>query len=144
LKCCSIEQSFTSSASGITLVISGICRISGRKSELLFQVVFANVRCCFIGRDDGCWLGLNARNNVERLHEAMRYYSVQVVKFLSQLLAPYSPQWKLDFASFRPLEEEGRDLPLHSRRSRPLIVPSMKFVYYRGRHSRFPDFSDQN
>jgi hypothetical protein len=25
---------------------------------LLFQVVFANVRCCFIGRDDGCWLGL--------------------------------------------------------------------------------------
>jgi hypothetical protein len=55
------------------------------------------------------------REDVERLHAVMRYYSVQVVNFLSQLLAPYSPHWKLDFASFRPLEEEGRDLPLHKR-----------------------------
>jgi hypothetical protein len=59
--------------------------------------------------------GAEVREDVERLHEVMRNYSVQVVKFLSQLLAPYSPHWKLDFASFRPLEEEGRDLPLHKR-----------------------------
>jgi hypothetical protein len=57
----------------------------------------------------------DAREDVERLHEVMRNYSEQVVKFLSQLLAPYSPHWKLDFASFRPLEEEGRDLSLHKR-----------------------------
>jgi hypothetical protein len=56
-----------------------------------------------------------AREEVERLHEVMRYYSAQVVEFLSRLLVPYSPHWKLDFASFRPLEEEGRDLPLHKR-----------------------------
>jgi 3-deoxy-D-manno-oct-2-ulosonic acid (Kdo) hydroxylase len=55
------------------------------------------------------------REDVERLHEVMRNYSEQVVKFLSQLLAPYAPHWKLDFASFRPLEEEGRDLSLHKR-----------------------------
>jgi 3-deoxy-D-manno-oct-2-ulosonic acid (Kdo) hydroxylase len=51
----------------------------------------------------------------ERLHRVMRNYSAQVVKFLSQLLAPYSDYWKLDFASFRPLEEQGRDLPIHKR-----------------------------
>ena len=55
------------------------------------------------------------REDVERLHEAMRNYSAQVVKFLSKFLAPYSQHWKLDFASFRPLEEKGRDLPLHKR-----------------------------
>jgi 3-deoxy-D-manno-octulosonic acid hydroxylase-like protein len=51
----------------------------------------------------------------ERLHQIMRNYSAQVVKFLSQLLVPYSTHWKLDFASFRPLEEQGRDLPIHKR-----------------------------
>ena len=55
------------------------------------------------------------REDVERLHQIMRNYSAQVVKFLSKLLAPYSQHWKLDFASFRPLEERGRDLPLHKR-----------------------------
>jgi 3-deoxy-D-manno-oct-2-ulosonic acid (Kdo) hydroxylase len=53
--------------------------------------------------------------DVERLHQIMRNYSAQVVKFLSKFLAPYSQDWKLDFASFRPLEERGRDLPLHKR-----------------------------
>jgi 3-deoxy-D-manno-oct-2-ulosonic acid (Kdo) hydroxylase len=53
--------------------------------------------------------------DVERLHQIMRNYSTQVVKFLSNFLAPYSQHWKLDFASFRPLEEKGRDLPLHKR-----------------------------
>ena len=55
------------------------------------------------------------REDVDRLHQIMRNYSVQVVKFLSKFLAPYSQNWKLDFASFRPLEEQGRDLPLHKR-----------------------------
>lgn len=52
---------------------------------------------------------------VEHLHQIMRNYSRQVVKFLSQILPSYSSYWKLDFASFRPLEEQGRDLPLHKR-----------------------------
>jgi hypothetical protein len=38
-----------------------------------------------------------------------------VVKFLSDFLRPYAGKWKLDFASFRPLEEQGRDLSLHKR-----------------------------
>jgi hypothetical protein len=51
----------------------------------------------------------------QRLHDIMRRYSGQVTKFLSRFLAPYAPHWTLDFASYRPLEEKGRDLPLHKR-----------------------------
>jgi hypothetical protein len=57
----------------------------------------------------------NEPKEVDHLHQVMRNYSTQVVKFLSLFLAPYAPYWKLDFASFRPLEEQGRDLPLHKR-----------------------------
>ena len=39
----------------------------------------------------------------------------QVIAFLSKFLAPYAGKWIIDFASFRPLEEDGRDLPLHKR-----------------------------
>ncbi len=53
-----------------------------------------------------------ARN---RMHQLMRNYSAQVVQFLTRFLSPYAGQWSLDFASFRPLEEEGRKLPLHKR-----------------------------
>jgi hypothetical protein len=52
---------------------------------------------------------------VERLHGIMRGYSSSVVQFLARFLAPYQSSWKLDYASFRPLEEEGRDLPQRRR-----------------------------
>jgi 3-deoxy-D-manno-oct-2-ulosonic acid (Kdo) hydroxylase len=45
----------------------------------------------------------------------MRNYSAQVIEFLTKFLSPYAGKWILDFSSFRPLEEEGRDLPLHKR-----------------------------
>jgi hypothetical protein len=51
----------------------------------------------------------------ERLLQIMRSYSRTVVKFTSELLPEYAAAWKLDYASFRPLEEEGRDLPLNKR-----------------------------
>ena len=50
-----------------------------------------------------------------RLHELMRKYSKQVVQFLTKFLAPYASHWSLDFATWRPLEEKNRDLPLHKR-----------------------------
>jgi hypothetical protein len=49
------------------------------------------------------------------LHHILRNYSAHVVKFLRDFLRPYAEKWKLDFASFRPFEEEGRDLSLHKR-----------------------------
>jgi len=51
----------------------------------------------------------------DRMNTIMRNFSRSVTGFVSQFLAPYASRMKLDFASFRPLEEQGRDLPLHKR-----------------------------
>ena len=56
--------------------------------------------------------------SVQRLHAIMRAYSQNVVHFLTGFLAPYHAQWRLDYASFRPLEEQNRDLPLRRRNDR--------------------------
>lgn len=52
---------------------------------------------------------------VARLRGIMRGYSAAVVAFLSEFLSPYEQRWQLDYASFRPQEEAGRDLPLRKR-----------------------------
>ncbi|HEX3893775.1 MAG TPA: Kdo hydroxylase family protein [Terracidiphilus sp.] len=52
---------------------------------------------------------------VQQLHTIMRRYSGGVETFLFNFLAPYQRRWRLDYASFRPLEEEGRDLPVRRR-----------------------------
>jgi hypothetical protein len=52
---------------------------------------------------------------VARMHDVMRRYSASVVLFLTDFLAPYQRRWRLDYASFRPLEERGRDLPTRRR-----------------------------
>jgi hypothetical protein len=52
---------------------------------------------------------------VGKIQRILGCYSEQVVDFARKFLSPYAGRWTLDFASFRPLEEEGRDLPLHKR-----------------------------
>src|SRR5579871_2461782 len=52
---------------------------------------------------------------VARLQSIMRQYSKSVVAFLTGFLSPYQGKWELDYASFRPQEEQGRDLPLRRR-----------------------------
>jgi hypothetical protein len=51
----------------------------------------------------------------QRLATFMRWYSQAVTSFLSTFLAPYKQGWLLDYASYRPIEEDGRDLPKHRR-----------------------------
>jgi hypothetical protein len=51
----------------------------------------------------------------ERLQRVLRTFSAELTRFVTRFLAPYAGKIKLDFASFRPLEEQGRDLPLHKR-----------------------------
>ena len=51
----------------------------------------------------------------QQLHDLMRRYSNDVANFLSDFLAPYEGQWRRDYASYRPIEEKGRDLPLRRR-----------------------------
>lgn len=50
-----------------------------------------------------------------RLLEIMRNYSRNVSQFLAQLLPPYAEHWKLDYASFRPFQEKGRNLRTRAR-----------------------------
>ena len=52
---------------------------------------------------------------LEQLRAVMRRYSKSVTEFLAGFLAPYQRRWHLDYASFRPLEEQGRDLPTRRR-----------------------------
>jgi hypothetical protein len=51
----------------------------------------------------------------ERLHRILREYSRRVTEFLESFLSPYQSRWQLDYGSFRPQEEQGRDLPLRRR-----------------------------
>ncbi|HSW72343.1 MAG TPA: Kdo hydroxylase family protein [Chlamydiales bacterium] len=57
----------------------------------------------------------NAVGNEERLLSIMRNYSIQVTTFLKTLLPSYATCWKLDYASFRPFQEKGRELRLRAR-----------------------------
>lgn len=51
----------------------------------------------------------------EALRRIMRSYSQSVTSFLADFLLPYAGRWRLDFASYRPIEEEGRTLPIQKR-----------------------------
>lgn len=59
--------------------------------------------------------GSATKEGLERLHGIMRRYSASVEEFLGRFLAPYERRWVLDYASYRQLEEKGRDLPLRKR-----------------------------
>jgi hypothetical protein len=52
---------------------------------------------------------------VDELRRILGEYSDAVVGFVDSFLAPYAGHYKLDFASYRPVEEEGRPMSLHKR-----------------------------
>lgn len=51
----------------------------------------------------------------DRLRAVFRTYSRAVIDFVATFLAPYAPTWRIDYASFRPLEESTRVLPPKKR-----------------------------
>ncbi len=59
--------------------------------------------------------GTTSAADLQQLKTVMRQYSQDVTRFLTGFLAPYKGRWQLDYASFRPQEEQGRDLPLRRR-----------------------------
>ncbi len=59
--------------------------------------------------------GKTGAAELQQLTAIMRQYSQAVSSFLTGFLSPYQGRWQLDYASFRPQEEEGRDLPLRRR-----------------------------
>src|SRR5262249_112331 len=58
---------------------------------------------------------------VERLRAIVRGYSQRSSKFLDELLTPYKGKWKLDYASYRALEERGRPARLRARNDLPHV-----------------------
>ncbi len=57
----------------------------------------------------------------DRLRAILRGYSQGSARFLGELLSPYAGRWKLDFASYRPLEERGRPARLRARNDLPHV-----------------------
>jgi hypothetical protein len=53
--------------------------------------------------------------SAEHVLSAMREYSRRALEFLRSILPEYSSGWKVDYASFRSIEERGRELPLNKR-----------------------------
>ncbi len=51
----------------------------------------------------------------EAVRGALRAYSRHATQLLADLFPWYAAQWKLDFASFRPVEEQGRQLSIRAR-----------------------------
>ena len=61
--------------------------------------------------------GLDAseQRGADSLRRILREFSRRSGEFLSGFLSPYAGKWKLDYASYRPIEEEGRPARLHAR-----------------------------
>lgn len=61
--------------------------------------------------------GFDAQDSAstERLRTIMGRYSKDVIAFLRKFLGPYQGKWKVDYASYRPEEEQSRDLALRKR-----------------------------
>ena len=55
--------------------------------------------------------GLVDQSEAEAVRGAMRRYSGLAVDFVRRILPQYAAAWKIDYASFRSLEERGRELP---------------------------------
>ena len=66
-------------------------------------------------------LDKTAGADIDRLRSIMRGYSQRAEQFLASLLTPYAGKWKLDFASYRPLEERGRPARLRARNDLPHV-----------------------
>ena len=54
--------------------------------------------------------GVDQRDQAKlrRTHEVMRAFSSRSIWFMASFLKAYASAWRIDYASFRPIEEEGR------------------------------------
>lgn len=59
--------------------------------------------------------GLADAREAENIRKPMREYSRCALAFMERILPEYARAWKVDYASFRSLEERGRELPLKKR-----------------------------
>ncbi len=64
-----------------------------------------------------CLTGIDQRDAAARkeVHAIMQAFSRNAVDFMAHLLPRYAKTWKIDFASFRSIEEQGRQVSQRSR-----------------------------
>jgi hypothetical protein len=60
-------------------------------------------------------IGSATREEKLRLRQTLRLFTQRATEFAAKLLPDYAKGWKLDYASFRPEEEAGRNLSVHSQ-----------------------------
>ena len=53
--------------------------------------------------------------NAERTRRIIAEYSLGALGAMAALFPAYAKHWRVDYASFRPVEEQGRDLPIRHR-----------------------------
>ena len=53
--------------------------------------------------------------NADRTRHIIAEYSRGALALLAELFPNYAREWRVDYASFRPVEEQGRDLPIRHR-----------------------------
>lgn len=58
--------------------------------------------------------GVNTEST-ERMLEVMQSFSQRAINFAAAFLPSYAASWKVDYASFRPLEEQGRKVKFKAR-----------------------------
>jgi len=59
--------------------------------------------------------GESSSSHKERLHAIMQRFSRRAIEFTQQLLSPYAGSLAVDFASFRPQQEAGRQIRQRAR-----------------------------
>jgi hypothetical protein len=59
--------------------------------------------------------GLLDKSQTSATRDAMREYSQRALRFMAQILPEYAAKWKVDYASFRSIEERGRKMPRNKR-----------------------------
>jgi len=59
--------------------------------------------------------GLADAGEAAAMRTPMREYSRCALDFMARILPEYARSWKVDYASFRSIEERGRELPLTKR-----------------------------
>lgn len=59
--------------------------------------------------------GLENSSAEQAIRPGMREYSHNALEFMDRILPEYSRAWKVDYASFRSIEERGRALPTTKR-----------------------------
>lgn len=59
--------------------------------------------------------GMARGGDRDQLHRILKNYCRETAELLSRLAPRYASNWRVDYTSFRPFEEAGRNLSVHAR-----------------------------